>query len=452
MFLDSMRFNFVDYLKDSKNGILTSTQKSLKWSSTYDFVSNLSSNNLNSTKIQDENQFYLSQPSQELDYDPEEYLFNLNISSGSLHEPAAKSARSTMNLFAKDNYEHESIEYDSSSLNNSDEAKKNKVRTKTISKQNITRNKKSKSNEEILRNSKKNTPSRAKRSTRRNRASANDFYILSFDNELSETSSDSSSSQSSLDEAVHDQDDDEDLNEDDDDQTATSVSSSMTINNDSGSFSSSHNNKSSSTNSSDPLMNQHRQLIIEYLFSNEENNKLYLNSNLNNFLGALDSFFENTNEIKDSSNNTELNLLCDQILSVYNELFVNPITQETKPSETLDKQVVLAHNLTTFPTFINESSNSSNSSINTNNQTFDSGVESTNSTSKENDIGPFLCALLNRLDHMLTNSLQINFLITGIFARLACYPQLVIRSFLLNHNLVLQPNIKSLIQVFLSFV
>ena len=62
-------------------------------------------------------------------------------------------------------------------------------------------------------------------------------------------------------------------------------------------------------------------------------------------------------------------------------------------------------------------------------------------------IGPFLCALLNRLDHMLSNSLQINFLVTGIFARLAYYPQILLRSFLLNNSLVLQPNVKSLIQV-----
>ena len=67
--------------------------------------------------------------------------------------------------------------------------------------------------------------------------------------------------------------------------------------------------------------------------------------------------------------------------------------------------------------------------------------------SNETDIGPFLCALFNRLDHMLNNSLQINFLLTGLFAKLAYYSQLLLRSFLLNHNLVVQSNIKTLIQV-----
>ena len=81
------------------------------------------------------------------------------------------------------------------------------------------------------------------------------------------------------------------------------------------------------------------------------------------------------------------------------------------------------------------------------NHPVDSGCESSNSAPKENDIGPFLCALLNRLDHMLSNSLQVNFLVTGLLARLAYYPQLLLRTFLLNHNLVMQPNVKSLFQI-----
>ena len=65
----------------------------------------------------------------------------------------------------------------------------------------------------------------------------------------------------------------------------------------------------------------------------------------------------------------------------------------------------------------------------------------------EADIGPFLAALFERMEHMLSNPLQVNFLVTGILARLAYYPQLLLRSFLLNHNLVVQPNVKTLGQV-----
>ncbi|KAJ8358296.1 hypothetical protein AAFF_G00015910 [Aldrovandia affinis] len=48
---------------------------------------------------------------------------------------------------------------------------------------------------------------------------------------------------------------------------------------------------------------------------------------------------------------------------------------------------------------------------------------------------------------MLQNSLYVNILLTGIVAQLACYPQPLLRSFLLNTNMVFQPSVKSLIQV-----
>lgn len=48
---------------------------------------------------------------------------------------------------------------------------------------------------------------------------------------------------------------------------------------------------------------------------------------------------------------------------------------------------------------------------------------------------------------MLQNSLHVNLLLTGIIARLAHYSQPLLRSLLLNHSLVLEPNIKSLFQV-----
>ncbi|CAF0733065.1 unnamed protein product [Brachionus calyciflorus] len=423
-FLDSMNFNFVEYLKDSRSGILLSTQKSHKWSSHYDFVSNL--NNLNSTKIIDENQFF--QPSQELEYDPEEYLFNLNISSGSLNDNNPKSTRTTVNLFAKEiQSDHDGFDFDMLSLTSSNKNKSENRKNKSKS---------SRTSEKI----KKTKP-------RKNRAS--DFYVLSFDNELSETSSSSSecsiSENENLEEPVIEEDFDED-----DDLTATSISSTTTLN-----------HESIITPNLVETQCQYREQLVDFLFNNEENNKICLNSNLDNFLNSIDSFFS-SNLIKDSQRvlieseiarkSNKLDDLCDQILEIYNDIFSprKPIevkNEEKIVNESKNELPTAVNGLTTFPSYVNDSMNSSSYSSNTNNQTFDSGVESTNSAGKENDLGPFLCALLNRLDHMLTNNLQINFMITGIFARLAYYPQLLLRSYLLNHNLVLQPNVKSLIQI-----
>ncbi|KAG5852405.1 hypothetical protein ANANG_G00062060 [Anguilla anguilla] len=61
--------------------------------------------------------------------------------------------------------------------------------------------------------------------------------------------------------------------------------------------------------------------------------------------------------------------------------------------------------------------------------------------------GPFMAVLFAKLECMLQNSLYVNILLTGILAQLACYPQPLLRSFLLNTNMVFQPSVKSLIQV-----
>ncbi|XP_054643620.1 FHF complex subunit HOOK interacting protein 1B [Dunckerocampus dactyliophorus] len=61
--------------------------------------------------------------------------------------------------------------------------------------------------------------------------------------------------------------------------------------------------------------------------------------------------------------------------------------------------------------------------------------------------GPFMLVLLTKLENMLQNSLYVNILLTGMVAQLACYPQPLLRSFLLNTNMVFQPSVKSLIQV-----
>lgn len=64
--------------------------------------------------------------------------------------------------------------------------------------------------------------------------------------------------------------------------------------------------------------------------------------------------------------------------------------------------------------------------------------------------GPFVSVLLSRLENMLENSLHVNLLLTGILAQLAAYPQPLLRSFLLNTNLVFQPSVRSLYQVLAS--
>ncbi|XP_068583389.1 FHF complex subunit HOOK-interacting protein 1A [Cebidichthys violaceus] len=61
--------------------------------------------------------------------------------------------------------------------------------------------------------------------------------------------------------------------------------------------------------------------------------------------------------------------------------------------------------------------------------------------------GPFVSVLLSRLENMQSNTLHVNLLLTGILAQLAAYPQPLLRSFLLNTNLVFQPTVRSLYQV-----
>lgn len=61
--------------------------------------------------------------------------------------------------------------------------------------------------------------------------------------------------------------------------------------------------------------------------------------------------------------------------------------------------------------------------------------------------GPFLSAVFGRLEGMVQNSLYANLLLTGLVSRLAAYPHPLLRSFLLNVNLVFQPTVKSLVQV-----
>lgn len=61
--------------------------------------------------------------------------------------------------------------------------------------------------------------------------------------------------------------------------------------------------------------------------------------------------------------------------------------------------------------------------------------------------GPFVSVVLSKLENMLENSLHVNLLLIGIITQLASYPQPLLRSFLLNTNMVFQPSVRSLYQV-----
>ena len=471
--LDGMRFNFVDYLKDAKLGIVNSSNTTSRWSFNYD-ISNATNSLIDHSKANIKTE--IKQPSHELDYDAEEYLLNLNIFTTSLTDPV-KSTRSTINLFTNNDHRDDFVDFDSNSIAETQSIQKTK---RKLTKKNKTNRRQTTSSSivpvlfddsisidgNILSTDLAepiNTKQKRQRMKRRERAS--DFYFLTFDNEMSDsddTSSISTSSGEKNQNCTKKKDDEED--EEDESLTATSVSSTTTLN-----------IESNEINIEVVKQNQdYRLKLIDYLFSNEENNKLFLNGNLNNFLFALDGFFTSESKAtKFNENKNDLNLLCDQILKIYNEIFK---IQASKPlninSDTImpcnespnkctdGKDLHVASstlNLTTFPAFTSDRTSSHHSSAQSliDNLATDSGIiELTNSmtsaystNSNENDIGPFLCALFNRLDHMLSNSLQINFLLTGLFAKLAYFPQLLLRSFLLNHNLVVQSNIKTLIQV-----
>ncbi|XP_047475615.1 FHF complex subunit HOOK interacting protein 1B-like isoform X6 [Penaeus chinensis] len=62
-------------------------------------------------------------------------------------------------------------------------------------------------------------------------------------------------------------------------------------------------------------------------------------------------------------------------------------------------------------------------------------------------IGPFLEALMLRIDQMLTSSIHVNLLVTTVVSRLAAYPTPLLASLLLDSSIVFQPSVRSLVQV-----
>lgn len=61
--------------------------------------------------------------------------------------------------------------------------------------------------------------------------------------------------------------------------------------------------------------------------------------------------------------------------------------------------------------------------------------------------GFFLSSLLQKLTSFLTNSIYVNLHLTGLISRLAIFPQSLLRTYLIEPSLVLQPNVPSLIQI-----
>ena len=65
----------------------------------------------------------------------------------------------------------------------------------------------------------------------------------------------------------------------------------------------------------------------------------------------------------------------------------------------------------------------------------------------EDKIGLFLKIVLDKLMDMMQHPPTVNMLLTRLVSRLACYPQPLLRSLLLNHQLVLKPGIPNLLSV-----
>ena len=74
-------------------------------------------------------------------------------------------------------------------------------------------------------------------------------------------------------------------------------------------------------------------------------------------------------------------------------------------------------------------------------------VDNSDQLNSSGSAGPFLTLLLEKLKNFLSNSFYINLHVTGLISRLAVYPQPLLRTYLLDDSLVLQPNVPSLFQV-----
>ncbi|EDO40782.1 predicted protein [Nematostella vectensis] len=70
--------------------------------------------------------------------------------------------------------------------------------------------------------------------------------------------------------------------------------------------------------------------------------------------------------------------------------------------------------------------------------------------SAEEGLGPFLSTLFRKLENMAQNTFYVNLILTAVITRLCYYPQPLLKSFLLNYNIVLKPGVRSLFQILSS--
>lgn len=438
-YLENMKFNFTDYLNDAKSGVENCKLLCLtnKWST----------NGID---------FYQSPPnlSKEIGIDTEEYILNLftNISLYNQEED--------------DEEEKKEPKQEISEL-----AETSAVRNSTIQPQEnetlitspVSRTATSDNMDDIeiyldkFANtyfmddnlleveSKNSSQKEAKKKYKYLKSSLKqrDFYVLSFDNEISSSSSSSDESLTSDDEVddvlnrkkaiitetvreeEEDMDEDEGVEEEDEEGEVSVVEKTI-----------------GDEHEQDEIYLKNRELIISYYFSTPQAIENYLNSNLNSFVQSL----ENLNLIS-FKKSEPIDQICSEIIKIYsnicenkpfltnsfdnnisNSLLINDDEDKSLPEEDENMKLV------SFKTLISEQFTESNSTL-------------TNSANAAADIGPFLKAIFTRLEQMLNNSLQINVLLTGLIARLCYYPQPILRSYLLDHNLVLESNVKSLIQV-----
>lgn len=93
---------------------------------------------------------------------------------------------------------------------------------------------------------------------------------------------------------------------------------------------------------------------------------------------------------------------------------------------------------------ISQNDSCSNKHQNSFNGQLHESSEHLNSTSTA---GPFLTIVLEKLNNMISNSLYVNLHLTGLISRLAVYSQPLLRTYLLDNSLVLQPDVPSLFQI-----
>ncbi|KAK9890137.1 hypothetical protein WA026_008944 [Henosepilachna vigintioctopunctata] len=119
-----------------------------------------------------------------------------------------------------------------------------------------------------------------------------------------------------------------------------------------------------------------------------------------------------------------------------------PSSNESIGYESLNLKLEESHQETNLPFWkISSNKNSITKSLST------VPIETGNELNSSGNAGPFLTILLHRLNNYLSNSFYVNLHITGLISRLAIFPQALLRTYLIDHSLVLQPDVPSLIQI-----